>query len=47
MGLVIPILVFCVFQQYGLLAARISSVTELGFESIEDDEEDSFDDEEA
>jgi DNA-directed RNA polymerase subunit RPC12/RpoP len=43
-GLITPILIFFVFHQYGLLAARISSVTELGFESIEDDEEDQLDD---
>ncbi len=43
-GLVTPILIFFVFHQYGLLAARISSVTELGFESIEDDDEDQLDD---
>ncbi len=43
-GLVTPILIFFVFHQYGLLAARISSVTELGFESIDDDDEDQADD---
>jgi DNA-directed RNA polymerase subunit RPC12/RpoP len=43
-GLVTPLLIFFVFHQYGLLAARISSVTELGFDSIEDDDEDQLDD---
>lgn len=43
-GLITPILIFFVFHQYGLLAARISSVTELGFESIEDDDEDQLED---
>ena len=37
-GLVTPMLVFFVFHQYGLLGARISSVTELGFEAIEGDD---------
>ena len=40
MGFVIPIVVFFIFHQYGLLGARISSVTDLGFESLDEDEGD-------
>jgi len=45
MGLVIPMMVFFAFHQYGLLAARISSVTQLGFESLDDEEVEDVSDE--
>ena len=39
MGFVIPMVIFFIFHQYGLLGARISSVTDLGFESLDEDDD--------
>jgi hypothetical protein len=41
LGMTLPWILFYLFQQYGVLASRISDVTNLGFEPSEPPEESS------